>query len=110
MKLTKNSILLAFAILALVLLSGCATPPVVPIYKTVVVAPDDNLLISCSVSAPPAKLAYKAATPKEREEMLIDHADKQYKNLFLCNDRWGKVRLWKKLELEKQQKNNVKGE
>lgn len=104
----KNSLLTI--ILAAVALTGCGTTPTAPQYKTVVIAPDDNQLVDCLVVEPPEKAAYVAATPKEREKLLIDLADKQMKNSFLCNDRWAKVRQWKKQQLENQQKHNPKGE
>ncbi|WP_174999328.1 hypothetical protein [Rugamonas aquatica] len=100
---TINSPVLIFAVSAL-LLSGCASaPPAAPIYKTVLIAPDDNLLGDCTVGAPPGQEAYKAASMKQREEMLVDVIDKGYRNAFLCNERWQKVRQWKLLEMKNYQ-------
>lgn len=102
--------------------TGCAThPEPVVITKNVVIAPADNLLVNCDVTAPPAKSAYLKTsdginpnqtlqkddafylaeyaktiqTLQERERLLTEHALKQYQNLDTCNKRWKALREWK---------------
>ena len=93
-------------------LTGCGSlfqqePPPVQ-YKTVVIAPDDNLLANCDVEAPPAKDEFVAATPDRRVVMLGNTVSKGYKNADVCNERWAKLREWKKKELDLQKEREKK--
>ena len=98
MRSTSRFMLIAAAIF----LTGCATAPEKPaIYKTVVVAMPDNLLQDCPILTPPAKDVYMAATPKDREKMLIDLAAKNIKNTDTCNVDRAKSRQWKKEQLDR---------
>lgn len=109
MKLIRYTLQWLLIAMTMFALTACETVPRLEQAKTVVIAPEDSQLLDCLVAAPPDKAVYVAATPKEREKMLIELAEKNYKNAFLCNDRWGKLRDWKKKQLENYQKNNPKG-
>lgn len=91
-----------------VTLTGCAGFGSKPNtqYVTRVTVPDDALLVDCEVSPPPNKDDYMKADPSDRELMLAQHAGKQMKNLFKCNERFSKLRSWKKevkaLEVEQK--------
>lgn len=91
-----RSITTFFMLLALFALSGCATDQPPSLYKTLLIAPDDSMLIDCDIEPPPDKATYLAGTDKDREKMLAKTLGKQYSNGQVCNDRWAKVRLWKK--------------
>lgn len=93
-----------FAALAL---SGCAGMfKSNTVYVTKVTTPDDILLINCDITPPPSKEDYLKADMSGRELMLVQHSSVQMKNLFKCNDRFGKLRSWKKeveaLEIEQK--------
>lgn len=92
---TYSLIVLMFFTLISSSLTGCATTDPKVIYKTEVVAPDDNLLVDCDVQEPPNKEEYIAATPKDREKMLVDKISLMMKDGFTCNKRFETLRKWK---------------
>jgi uncharacterized protein YcfL len=88
--------LLAFA------LSACGTQEVVVKHDTLVLAPQDSLLLDCPVTAPPTKAEYEAMTAKEKEKALSVVFNQQTINLGLCNKDKAGLRAWKKAELARQ--------
>lgn len=99
----RKSLFLKLVLLGcILLLLGCAHEPTV-VVRTTLVTPPDNLLLDCSVAAPPSREAYKAAgegvsheqAAEVREKMLMEHAGTQMKNLSVCNTNMQQLRDWK---------------
>ena len=87
----------------LLLLVGCATDPVVS-YKTLVVAPNDSLLVNAYIPPPPSKDEYMAASPRDREGLLVKHSMQLMKSLEAVNIRFKELREWKLKSLEAVEK------
>lgn len=85
-------------------LVGCAsTPKPEPEirYKTIVVAPADNLLADCGIKSPPLADDYlKIDQWTKKEEVLVDLTEGNMKNLIACNIRLKALREWKAKQLE----------
>ena len=78
------------------LMLGCQSTPVVKTqYETIFLAPKDDWLVNCDISAPPAIDQYLSASVSEKERLLFEHAHSQMKNLALCNQRFQMLRDWK---------------
>lgn len=96
--------LLILLLLACVSLSGCfATTQPEPItkYKTIVLAPEDALLVDCDVEPPPGVTDYvKLQDWAQKEGVLIDMSQKQLMNLINCNIRLKNLRAWKAQQLK----------
>ena len=102
MKNLISSVICAIAIVFLgVALSGCATTEPVVKYETVVIAPEDNLLLDCPVTAPPNQTAYLQMTAREKEEALAAYGNKQTGNVGNCNIDKAGLRKWKAEQLKK---------
>lgn len=108
---------LLMALVVGLMLSGCGTPQTVVKVEHILVAPSDNLLVSCDIAAPPDKSMYLKGFVKdsslttredilaqynralkgyqERERALIDTLLKNYEYQHICNTRWAKLRDWK---------------
>lgn len=94
---------LLLLILAGLVLSGCATTQPEPIikYKTIVIAPEDALLVDCEVSAPPVIKDYLALPNWTlKEGVLVDLNQKQMTDAITCNVRMEKLRAWKAEQLK----------
>ena len=94
---------LTILLLSLLVLAGCATPtppdPIIKI-KTVVIAPEDNLLLDCDVQVPPVIKDYIALPDWQlKEGVLVDMNEKNLFNLNVCNIRFKKLREWKAQQL-----------
>lgn len=79
----------------LLVLEGCAATPPSIIYKNILIAPPENLLINCLVVAPPDAADYTAASLQERERLLYTLSINQFKNIYLCNTQLSALRNWK---------------
>lgn len=91
-------------LLTVLLLAGCCTPvkPEPEIrYKTVIVAPADNLLVDCDITPPPA-IDYYVGLPSWtlKEGVLVDSKEESIKDAIKCNVRWKALREWKAKQLE----------
>lgn len=110
---------------AVMLVSGCATDPKVVVdTKHVLVAPEDALIVDCTITPPPAKADYMAQVPaagldeiaklqaeiktlSERERKALQWGSDQTANLVRCNTRLQGVRDFKvksKREIEALEK------
>lgn len=91
-------------LLTVALLAGCCTPPkpeVIIQYKTIVVAPADNLLVDCDIKEPPYEIDYVALPNWTlKEGILVDLNAINTANLGKCNVRWKNLREWKAKQLE----------
>lgn len=94
---------LLLVILAGLILSGCATTQPEPIvkYKTIVIAPEDALLVDCKIEPPPVIDDYlKLPEWTMKEGVLVDMSQKQIGNLNDCNIRMKNLRAWKAEQLK----------
>jgi hypothetical protein len=91
-------------LLSLFTLVGCSTTPKPEPeirYKTVVVAPADNLLVDCNIKAPPLPEDYPGTeTWTKKEGVLVDLNEANMKNIIDCNVRLKALREWKIKQLE----------
>ena len=87
-----------FSVFLTVLLTGCCTPKIeyVPVTKTVLIAPDDDMLDKCELQEPPDPKAYREASADEKELMLTRAFVGASGKTILCNTRWDKLREWKR--------------
>lgn len=92
-----------FALLFALALSACKTAPVVTKHDTVVLAPQDTLLLDCPVATPPNKDEYVTMTDKEKEKAMAAWGMQQTLNLGLCNKDKGGLRKWKQDESVRMQ-------
>lgn len=94
-----KKLLLALSIL--LLLIGCATPmdPVVK-HKYIVQEVPDNWLQDCSVTAPPDRDVYLTSPWSERERLLAETNQGNFKNLATCNKDKAAIRKWKAEQLK----------
>lgn len=97
----RHLILIFVCIANLFLLSGCATTEPIVIYKTVVLAPDDNLLTDCDPAPPPAREVYLAQQPTlgetlaTREALQYKMNQAQLSVVAKCNAEKKALRDWK---------------
>lgn len=83
-----------FLSLLVLMLVGCATKEVT-VYRNVLIAMPDNMLVDCNIDKPPAYKTYFVATIEQKEDLLVSYAGKQTFNLIQCNDRLKLARKWK---------------
>lgn len=84
------------------MLSGCDTlfkrkePEKEIIYKTktVLLAVPETLLVNCKKIPPPNKEVYKLATPRDKENMLVDLNIALYFEIDACNDNISAIKDW----------------
>jgi hypothetical protein len=86
--------MLRLSLLAVVLLAGCCTDPKI-IYRTQMIAPEDNLLVDCIVSTPPDINNYELGTMSDREKQLADYTSALLKDASVCNKQFVALRDWK---------------
>ncbi len=88
--------LLGFALACAGLLAGCDTMAKIQLTKTqyAVIEPDEKMLADCPQADPPEEGAYVAATPKQREAMLVALSLEQMDIIAKCNNQWGTLREW----------------
>ena len=99
----KNSFLTKLLIVVLLALTGCTaiqTKEPAPIFKKVIIAPDDVMIASCHVTKPPVVKDYLAETLSGREALLTDTIQLLYTDLSVCNKKLKALRDWKIQQLK----------
>lgn len=90
----KRIHIVAVAVFALSVLSGCATT-CVPTFTTQYIGPPDALLIKTPVEAPPDQSTYGTLSWKERASLWESKYDTQTANVGTANRHIGSLQDWK---------------
>lgn len=91
----KNKLYLLSTVVAVLLLSACASPFKQPIQpevivvkeqKVVVVTPPEELVKTCFVPEPPNRTTYLKSEPQKKEESLSFYIKDLLKSISVCNN------------------------
>jgi hypothetical protein len=96
-----NKLVLFLSLATFALITGCATapPPLPPVVKTIVVAPDESKLVDC-IPAPIFASDYVKASPEDKNRILFEALMDSYTSMAKCNVRWNQLRVWTKAQRE----------
>lgn len=92
----RFNVLVVICLVAIIALEGCGHTEKI-VYKTenVLIAPPDELIVKCSSTNPPDKVAFITAKPEQQIKLLTDNSTEQMGNLNKCASTVESIRQWK---------------
>ncbi len=85
------------ALMLATLLAACGhnqVQPEPPQFRNVLITPSASMTKNCSLSAPPAKEAYLAASEAKKIELLSKAILQNQGDVKKCNEQWKALRDW----------------
>lgn len=87
-----------FAVLLLVILTGCTREVVVNHYTTKYATLPNDWIADCKILSPPDRAEYNAVDEKKKLEMWVDFYMGYLKTTGQCNIRYQKARVYNDLK------------